>query len=225
VKKSAPEQRSPDWLYEERIVADGAGVVCGIDEVGRGPIAGSVAAGAVILDPRARSPWMDDLRDSKLLTAKARERLAVLIWREAVAVGVGSASPREIDDIGIAPASRLAMLRAIAMLRIRPDHLIIDAFRLPESEIPQTPVIGGDRICISVAAASIVAKVARDRWMVQLDRVYEGYGFASHKGYASSDHLAALGRLGPCPLHRRSFNPSRYLQVPLPFAPTDVLAV
>jgi ribonuclease HII len=209
--------REPGWEHEDRLCAGGTLPVAGIDEVGRGPIAGAVAAGAVILDPRSRPAWWSDLRDSKLLTPQQRERLAGLIWREAVAVGVGSASPREIDTIGIAPASRLAMLRAIAMLPVRPGHLLLDAFPLPESDLPQTPVLYGDRLCVTVAAASIVAKVARDRWMAQLDGRYPGYGFAAHKGYASPEHLAALDRLGPCPLHRRSFRPDRFLQFALDF--------
>jgi ribonuclease HII len=210
-------RKEPDWAYEERLLGEGVALVAGIDEVGRGPIAGAVAAGAVILDPRRPPAWWADVRDSKLLTPGQRERLAELIWRDAVAVGVGSASPREIDTIGIAPASRLAMVRAIAMLRRPPAHLLLDCFRLPESDLPQTPILHGDRICVSVAAASIVAKVARDRWMVQLDERYPGYGFASHKGYSSPEHLEALDRLGPCPLHRRSFRPDRFLQFALRF--------
>lgn len=200
----------PTWNYEEAAFSTGARLVAGIDEVGRGPLAGPVAAAAVILNPRMRPSWLADVRDSKLLPPPAREWLAACIWEEAMAVGVGSASQREIDAIGIAPAGRLAWLRALAALPVRPDHLILDAFRLPESELPQTAVIHGDALSVSVAAASIVAKVARDRWMVHLDPKYPGYGFASHKGYAAPEHIEALERLGPCPLHRRTFSPWRF---------------
>src|SRR5439155_7406674 len=147
----------------------GAGLIAGLDEVGRGPLAGPVAAGAVILDPHNRPFWVADLRDSKMLTPGAREWLAGFIWSEAAAVGIGSASQREIDLMGIAPASRLAMMRALASLRRRPTHLILDAFPLPESPLPQLPVIRGDQLSVSVAAASIVAKVARDSWMVRME--------------------------------------------------------
>lgn len=206
----------PDWSREEAHHAAGLRIVVGIDEVGRGPIAGPVAAGAVAFDPRQRSPWMADLRDSKMLTAAARERLDVFIREEALAVGIGAASAAEIDTIGIAPASRLAMIRALDALHLRPQHLLLDAFAIPELDIPQTPIIGGDRFCISIAAASIVAKVARDEWMTHFDELYPGYGFASHKGYAAPEHLRAVEELGPCPIHRRSFNPSRYLQMAFP---------
>lgn len=206
----------PDWSREEAHYAAGLRMVVGLDEVGRGPIAGPVAAGAVVFDPTRRSPWMADLRDSKMLTAAARQRLEALIRAEALAVGVGAASAAEIDTIGIAPASRLAMIRALDALCLRPQHLLLDAFAIPEIDIPQTPIIGGDRLCVSIAAASIVAKVARDEWMLQFEELYPGYGFASHKGYAAPEHLRAVEALGPCPIHRLSFNPSRYLQRALP---------
>ena len=206
----------PGWQFEESLLATGATVVAGLDEVGRGPIAGPVAAAAVVLDPVRRPAWAEDLRDSKLLTKPARERLAALIQREAVAAAVGAASQREIDEIGIAPASRLAMLRALDALRVRPSHLIIDAFRLPEVDLPQEAVVHGDRLSVSVAAASILAKVARDGWMQRLDAAYPGYGFAAHKGYASPEHIEAVRQLGYCPAHRRSFTLRPLLEPRLP---------
>ena len=183
-------------------------VVCGVDEAGRGPWAGPVSAGAVILDP-ARIP--DGLNDSKKLTERARAALEPRIKASAVAWGVGFASVEEIDTLNILQATGLAMRRAVEALAITPAHALVDGnyrFVLPCSV---TPVVGGDSKSLSIAAASILAKVARDRLMVDMDALYPGYGFAGHKGYHAASHVAALTRLGPSPIHRRSWAPIRAL--------------
>lgn len=200
----------PNFRLEAELWRGGALRVAGIDEAGRGPLAGPVVAAAVVLPADAAFPWLARVRDSKVLAAKVREELAVRI-REAAAVGVGAVPERDIDRLGIAAASRLAMLLAVAALPQRPDHLLVDGFALPECPLPQTAIIDGDARCLSIAGASIVAKVERDRLMVELDERYPGYGFTRHKGYATREHCAALARLGPSPVHRRSFAPVRAL--------------
>lgn len=202
--------RSTPSLAEERFLwHQGLDYVAGVDEVGRGPLAGPVAAAAVILSPSADFRWLFHVRDSKQLKPDQREELAAYIWRDALAVGVGFVSHTTIDRIGIAEATRQAMLRAIGELRRRPQYLLIDALSLHACALPQKGIIDGDMRCISIAAASIVAKIARDRHMEGLDGTFSGYGFARHKGYATRQHLDALRRLGPCEIHRRSFNPVR----------------
>ncbi len=197
-------------LAEERLQwHQGLGLVAGLDEVGRGPLAGPVVAAAVILSPMCDFRWLFHVRDSKVLSPPEREELADYIWRDALAVAVGFVSHTSIDRIGIAEATRQAMLRAIGELRRRPQYLLIDALSLPACSLPQKGIIGGDARCISIASASIVAKVARDRYMESHDHQFSGYGFARNKGYATRQHLDALRRLGPCDLHRRSFNPVR----------------
>ena len=203
----------PDLAAERALWGQGTAFVAGIDEVGRGPLAGPVAAGAVVLPSinriSGRFRWLRSVRDSKQLTAGAREELADYIWAHAVAAGVGFVPVSAIDRIGIAEASRQAMLGAIAELATKPAHLLIDAFRLPACRLPQTPIIDGDEKVMSIACASIIAKVARDRVMREEHGSYPGYGFLSNKGYATREHFAALDRLGPCLLHRRSFSPVR----------------
>ena len=206
----------PTWAEEQRLLQQGHRFVAGVDEVGRGPLAGPVVAAAVILDPHAHVPCYDDLRDSKALSVAQRERLVPLITEAALAVGVGAAGPEEIDILGIVQATRSAMARAVAALPIKPDHLLIDAVPLPEAGIPFRALIKGDALCRSIAAASIVAKVTRDRRMLQEDAVHPGYGCARHKGYATPEHLKQLARLGPCPIHRCSFAPVRALIQPPP---------
>ena len=197
-------------LAEERIQwLQGLGLVAGVDEVGRGPLAGPVVAAAVILSPRSDFRWLFHVRDSKELSPPEREELATYIWRDALAVAVGFVSHTSIDRIGIAEATRQAMMRAIGDLRRRPQYLLIDALSLRACSLPQKGIIDGDALCISIASASIVAKVARDRYMESHDHMFSGYGFARNKGYATRQHLEALRRLGPCDLHRRSFNPVR----------------
>lgn len=188
--------------FEREYGRDGAALICGIDEVGRGPLAGPVVAGAVILP--ADCPVLY-LNDSKQLSAKRREELYDVILENAVAVGLGFASPERIDEINILQATYEAMREAIGKLSARPDVLLNDAVTIPQVNIRQIPIIKGDAKSVSIAAASIVAKVTRDRMMEQYDEVFPGYGFAKNKGYGSGEHIAALKRLGLTPIHRRSF--------------------
>lgn len=176
--------------------------ICGIDEVGRGPLAGPVVACAVIL-PKDHSILY--LNDSKKLTAHKREELYDVIMREAVAVGLGMASPARIDEINILQATYEAMRQAVSKLAVMPQLLLNDAVTIPGIEIPQVPIIKGDAKSASIAAASIVAKVTRDRLMVEYDKNMPEYGFASNKGYGSAEHIAALQKYGPTPIHRASF--------------------
>ena len=178
------------------------GLICGIDEVGRGPLAGPVVAGAVILPKNCEILY---LNDSKQLTAKKRDELYDVIMREAVAVGIGYASPARIDEINILQATYEAMREAISKLSVKPDVLLNDAVKIPQVDIRQVPIIKGDAKSVSIAAASIVAKVTRDRLMEEYDKVLPGYGFASNKGYGSAEHIAALKEIGPSPIHRQSF--------------------
>jgi ribonuclease HII len=201
----------PDLTYEYRFRDDGLAIIAGLDEAGRGAWAGPVAAGAVIL-PLERADLLaalEGVRDSKLCTARARERLDVTIRDVAEAVGVGMATVDEIDTLGIAPATRLAMRRAIEALVVTPEALLVDYVRLREVALPQRSLVKGDQKSFSIAAASIVAKVARDRLMIDLDAQHPGYDLSFHKGYGTARHQAALDRLGPCALHRRSFAPIR----------------
>ena len=192
--------------YEQALWTEGAKLVCGIDEAGMSPLAGPVAAGAVIFSPGSRIPGVDD---SKKLDAKTRERLAIAIKETAIAWGVGFVEPDEIDRINIYWAGLLAMQRAVVALGTTPDHLLIDARRLKDVPIAQTRIVKGDAKSLSIAAASILAKTARDARMAELDRAHPGYGFAKHKGYPVKEHTEALARLGACPIHRRSFDPVR----------------
>ena len=176
--------------------------ICGIDEVGRGPLAGPVVAGAVILP---KDDMILYLNDSKKLSEKKREMLYDEIMSRAVATGIGMASPARIDEINILQATYEAMRMAIGNLKVRPDILLNDAVTIPQVDIPQVPIIKGDAKSISIAAASIIAKVTRDRLMVEYDKVLPGYDFASNKGYGTKAHIAGLKELGPTPIHRRSF--------------------
>ncbi len=201
----------PDWSAERRLWRQGFLRVAGVDEVGRGPLAGPVVAAAVVFPPRFRAGSLPGLRDSKQLTAAARERLAPRIRRLATGVGVGSASVAEIDAMGIVPATVAAMNRAIRQIGDGADHLLVDALVLECDGLPCRAIVHGDALCCSIAAASIVAKAARDGLMEELDALHPGYGFARHKGYGTAEHLAALDRLGPTPVHRGSFAPVRRL--------------
>lgn len=176
--------------------------VGGMDEVGRGCLAGPVVAAVVILREGSR---LEGVNDSKLVPAGRREELIREILRCSEAWGVGAAGSDEIDSMNILNATRLAMKRAVEALPVEPDHLLVDAVRLPEVPIAQTPLIRGDRISISIAAASIAAKVVRDRVMEYYDRLYPGFGFASHKGYGTAEHLRAVASRGACPIHRLTF--------------------
>jgi len=206
------EQRRQEKLKAERERLEGMrvyerqyrerGTLCGIDEVGRGPLAGPVVAGAVILPEDCEILY---LNDSKKLSEKKRELLYDEIMEKAIAVGIGAVSPERIDEINILQATYEAMRIAISRLSVRPDLLLNDAVTIPQVDIPQVPIIKGDAKSVSIAAASIIAKVTRDRMMVQYEDLYPGYEFASNKGYGSARHIAALKKIGPCPIHRRSF--------------------
>lgn len=189
-------------IYEKQYEAEGP--VCGIDEVGRGPLAGPVVAGAVILPKDSPILYLDD---SKKLSAKKREELYDVIMDQAVSVGIGYVSPERIDEINILNATYEAMYDAVSKLSVKPSVLLNDAVVIPQfsGKIKQVPIIRGDAKSVSIAAASIVAKVSRDRLMVQYDSVFPGYMFSSNKGYGSPEHIKALKKLGPCPIHRRSF--------------------
>lgn len=186
--------------YEEQYAQ--YGLICGVDEAGRGPLAGPVTAGAVILPRGCRILY---LNDSKQLSEKKREELYDVITREAVSWAVECVSPERIDEINILQATYEAMRRAIGRLQPAPEILLNDAVRIPEIRIPQVPIIKGDAKSITIAAASILAKVTRDRIMREYDRQYPGYGFAENKGYGSRGHIEALQKYGPTPIHRRSF--------------------
>jgi ribonuclease HII len=199
----------PTMREEEGLRAAGYTAIAGLDEVGRGPIAGPVFAGAVILPETITGDWKHLIRDSKQLTARQRETVLPQLTEAAIAIATGSASPTEIDRLGIVAAVRLAMMRAINDLSLTPDYLLLDAFPLPDSRLPQKAIVKGDALCTSIAAASIAAKVERDRFMRDLDNKFPGYGFAGHKGYGSAGHMAALAELGPSEVHRISFAPVR----------------
>ncbi len=181
---------------------EGCGLICGIDEVGRGPLAGPVVAGAVILPKDCRILYIND---SKKLSEKKREELYEVIMEQAVACAVGYSTPERIDEINILQATYEAMREAIGKLRPQPDILLNDAVKIPGVAIPQVPIIKGDAKSISIGAASIIAKVTRDRLMAEYDKVYPEYDFAGNKGYGSAAHIAAVKKYGPTPIHRRSF--------------------
>jgi ribonuclease HII len=192
------------YVNEEHIYATGAKLVAGVDEAGRGPLAGPVVAGAVILPPFVHLP---KLNDSKLVSEKDRNLLYQKINDIAIAVGIGEVSVELIDRHNILEATKMAMNRAIKDLGVTPDFLLTDAVNLAHSVIPQKNIIKGDRLSASIAAASVIAKVHRDKLMRQMHEEYPLYGFDRHKGYCTKDHLAALAKYGPCPYHRKSFAP------------------
>ena len=200
-KLEAEKKRMEDMYIYERKYADFQ-YICGIDEVGRGPLAGPVVAGAVILPKDCDILY---LNDSKKLSEKMRESLYDEIMEKAVATGIGIIGPGRIDEINILQATYEAMRMAIGNLKVRPDLLLNDAVKIPEVTIRQVPIIKGDAKSASIAAASIIAKVTRDRLMVQYDEVLPGYGFAGNKGYGSAEHIRAIGELGATPIHRQSF--------------------
>ena len=187
-------------VYEKEY--ESHGWICGIDEVGRGPLCGPVVASAVILPKDCQILY---LNDSKKLSEKKREELYDVIMEQAIAVGVGMASPERIDEINILQATYEAMRQAISGLKVKPAVLLNDAVTIPGVEIPQIPIIKGDAKSVSIAAASIIAKVTRDRMMMEYDRIYPGYDLASNKGYGTKVHMEALRTIGPCQIHRRTF--------------------
>jgi ribonuclease HII len=192
--------------YECELWERGVTLVAGVDEAGMAPLAGPVVAGACILPADYRPRGIDD---SKQLDARARDRLAADIRRNAVAWAVARAEVEEIDTLNIYRAGLLALTRAVSALGTRPEHVLVDARKLPEVPLPQTPIVHGDALSLTIAAASILAKTARDALMAELDLRHPGYGFVRHKGYPTEEHFDALRRLGACPIHRRSFQPVR----------------
>ena len=197
----------PDFSEETFFWDKGLHLVAGVDEVGRGPLAGPVVASAVVLPPNPCFSWLRYVRDSKELTPIIRGNLSASIHNDALSIGISAVSHNVIDAIGIAEATRRAMLLAIRKLALPPNQLLIDAVTLPNLSIPQRSIVHGDAISLSIACASIVAKVFRDQWMIKQAKRFGAYGFTKNKGYATREHLAALRRVGPCPIHRRSFTP------------------
>ncbi|MEW6141776.1 MAG: ribonuclease HII [Chloroflexota bacterium] len=195
----------PNTDYETAFNSRGYTLIAGVDEAGRGALAGPVVASAVILPGNAPYPWLADVRDSKQLTPKKREELAPLIQDAAIAWSTGIVPPEVIDMIGIAAATFDAMRQAVKQLSRRPEYVLVDYFTIPRLGIPQKGVVNGDDSCLSIACASIIAKVTRDRIMCELDGDYPGYGFTRHKGYGTAGHLECLQKFGPCRIHRTSF--------------------
>ena len=209
MSRRIPRSRRPKPTYNEEasLLSEGYSLVAGLDEAGRGPIAGPVVAAVAMLPPNPEGDWVGLVRDSKQMTASQREHVLPLVRRSALALEVGMCSPQEVDELGIVPATRLAMRRALDSLPLLPQFLLLDALPLPEVRISQKAIIHGDALCLSIAAASIAAKVSRDGIMKSQDAAFPGYGFARHKGYGTREHLRNLRRLGPCPIHRYSFAP------------------
>lgn len=197
-RSSLPEQLSLSW--------DVVGLVAGVDEAGRGPLAGPVVAAAVILDDERP---IRGLADSKVLTARARQRLHDEICARALCVEVAWASPEEIDEVNVLQATLRAMSRAVHSLRLKPARVLVDGNRLPTVAVPAQAIVKGDALVPAISAASIVAKVRRDAWCMEIHQQYPQYGFATHKGYPTAEHLQALRLHGPSPVHRRSFAPVR----------------
>ncbi len=209
--KSAGASR-PSKRYEKEAAALGALRCAGVDEAGRGPLAGPLVAAAVVLPPKSR---IRNLNDSKVLNGDQRERLFERLNDRGAVVGIGFATNAEIDDLNIFQATRVAMMRAVEDIVPPPDHLLVDGRISLDTTIRQTAIVGGDRLSVSIAAASIIAKVTRDRLMLEIHERYPQYGFNEHKGYATAAHRAALKKHGPCPIHRMHFRGVREL-LPLP---------
>lgn len=200
-------RQKPSFKEEKLLRAQGYRLIAGVDEAGRGALMGPVVAAAVILPDIIKARWKNRVRDSKQLRPAEREYLYEYIMETSISVGTGAASHEVIDTVGIAKATRLAMIAAIEQLKPEPQYILIDYFRLPETSLPNKGVEDGDSLCFSIACASIIAKVNRDRIVVAMERDYPGYGFAGHKGYGTSEHLECLRRKGPCAVHRRTFRP------------------
>lgn len=197
----------PSFTEEKMLEAQGYQYIAGIDEVGRGSLAGPVVAAAVILPSHIDTPWLNQVKDSKQLSPARRESLFHHIHEVAISIGIGVVPHQIIDARGIIKATRLAMQLAIDQLSSPPEFLLIDYMRLPEVPLPQKGITNGDCRCFSIACASIMAKVSRDDMMREFNGTYPGYGLAQHKGYGTKGHLACLRRLGPSPIHRQSFKP------------------
>ena len=193
--------------YEKKLYKKNITLIAGVDEVGRGPLVGPVVAAAVILPKNYK---LDGLDDSKKLTEKKREKLFPIIMNDAIAVGIGECSAKEIDEINIYEASRKAMMRAIDNLNVKPEHILVDAMPL-FTDIPHDAIIHGDALSLSIAAASVIAKVTRDKMMIELDEKYPMYGFKKHKGYPTKLHLENLHKYGPLENYRFTYGPVRDL--------------
>jgi ribonuclease HII len=201
----------PDLQVETELLSNGFKYITGIDEVGRGALAGPVVAAAVVIPENNKLPVYDGIRDSKEMNALERETAFEVIIKWAADIGVGIVSPQIIDEINILGATRRAMRQAVSNLSLEPDYLLIDGWPLPYSSISQQGIIKGDKRCFSIACASIIAKVVRDRIMTDFDRIFPQYGFAIHKGYGTKKHLQCLNKNGPVEIHRFSFAPVRDL--------------
>jgi ribonuclease HII len=201
------KRQKPTFKEEKTLRAKGLNLIAGIDEVGRGSLMGPVMAAAVILPENIKGRWKSRVRDSKQLTPKDREYLYNFICDVAVTFGVGSSTNDEIDSMGISKATRIAMVKAVKQLNPQPQFLLIDYVSLKESYYPQKGIVDGDCLVFSIACASIIAKVTRDRLVIEMDKDFPGYNFAANKGYGTEEHLACLREKGPCSLHRRSFSP------------------
>lgn len=195
-------------LFNDVMLEDSADLIAGVDEAGRGPLAGPVVAAAVILDPMRP---IAGLKDSKQLTEETREQLAPIIKERALDWSVAHATVEEIDELNILQATMLAMKRAVAGLTVRPNLVLVDGNRVPHLDIAVNAVVGGDETVAAISAASIIAKTTRDHWLMDLDRQYPEYGFAKHKGYGTAEHMAAIEKYGPLPVHRKSFGPIKKL--------------
>jgi ribonuclease HII len=195
----------PTFSEERQFLADGFHLTAGVDEVGRGCLAGPVVACAVILPCNIRRPWLKQVRDSKLLTKEKREYLFSYIEETAISVGTGVVDNTIIDSLGVGNASKMAMKLAIEELIPAADSILVDFFKLPEVKLPQKGIVDGDALCNSIACASIIAKVTRDRMMIELDQKYPGYGLLNHKGYGTKEHWRCIEEKGLSPLHRLSF--------------------
>lgn len=202
--------------YERQVRAMGYKLVAGVDEAGRGPLAGPVVAAAVILPGDLLLPGLDDVRR---LSARRRQELYEEIQLRATAIGIGMVQPEGIDESSVLLATYDAMGRAVQRLTVQPDYLLIDTYHLPGATAPQSAVVGGDALSCSIAAASVIAKVARDEYMIEMDKVYPQYGFAHHKGYGTAEHRAALEQYGPCPIHRKATGNLREFVPILPGTP------
>jgi ribonuclease HII len=197
----------PTFTEERLLEARGYQFIAGIDEAGRGALAGPVVAAAIILPRHIKTPWLSQVRDSKQLSPNRRELLFHNIQEVAISTGIGTTPPEVIDTQGIIKATKIAMKLAIDQLSPPPESLLIDYMQLPEIRLPQKGITNGDCLCFSIACASIITKVTRDRLMVEFDQIYPGYGLAQHKGYGTKMHMVCLRRLGPSPIHRQSFQP------------------
>ncbi len=199
----------PSFTEERQLRRQGYRFIAGVDEVGRGALAGPVLAAAVIMPAVVKASWRKNIRDSKLLSPAQRGSLFGPICAIAIAVGIGSSDVWTIESLGIVRATEIAMEQAIKQLSPRADAVLIDYMRVPGIKIPQKGIVDGDTLCFSIACASIIAKVTRDQLMEELDQTHPGYMFAQHKGYGTGEHIRCLRRLGPSPIHRRNFQPVR----------------